>query len=243
MLASVTRIVPRIGSFEDALVAFRAASFQQCLLRLHGVASPAAELLRARTQLRIGDPNAALAALSNAQCESDRDSGETALLRAVAHSRLGAGSDADTCFRDAYVYGSSSMSSVLEAEVEFYKALTVFGAEDLSRARQLCNVSLELAFRPPLFDQPVGFVPLEHVVARTQELLGIVEAARGDYQALIGHTRSALSTLDSCAIPDIFQEAFLLRNLTILARDFDMAEDAAVLARRISTLAWTEVIC
>jgi len=51
--------------------------------------------------------------------------------------------------------------------------------------------------------------------------------------------RAALSTLDACAIRDVFQEAFGIRNLAILSRDLDL-DDAAMIVGRVDALAWTE---
>lgn len=243
MLASVTRLPSRLGSFPEALVAFRAARFQSCLSHLHGVESVAAKILRARTSLRLGDPESALTALTGIEGDEGRDRAELVLLLAVAHSRLGDEDRADSLLRDAYVYGVSATDLALEAEVEYYRALMALGEGDLPRAREACRRGLEVATSPTRSTQSEGVVPLGHVVARTYELLGIVDAAEGRYQDLIQNVRLALATLDRCVLPDVFQEAFALKNLAIVARDFDITDDAQLLSTRVPALAWTEDVC
>lgn len=240
MLATVTRLVPRTGSFKEALLAFRAAQLRNCLSSLQGVTALNAVSLRARTLLRIGDPRGALTALE--QVATPHGHHELALLVGIAHSRLGDDEKADSAFRDAYVFSVSSMDVALEAEVEYYRGLTAFGYGDLGVTRSSCLLGLDAARTPQSIAHPSGIVPLDHVVSRIQELLGIVEAADGRYRDWIGHARQALATLDNCTIPDVYQEAFALRNLAILARDFDIEDDARSLDARVLALGWTRDI-
>ncbi len=248
MLASVSRLTPRLGSFPEALAAYRAARLQACLSQLHSVESIAASTLRARALLRLGDPDAALRALANPKNEDiaqSRDRGEVALLRAVAFYRLRDNDRSQAAFQDAHVYSISATDSALEAEVEFYKALTALGEEHLDDARDACQRGLDVASEPRLFPLPPtkGYIPREHVVSRTQELLGVIDAAEGRYGSFLHHARKALATHDSCTIADVYIESFALRNLAILARDFDIAEDARILSKRVPALAWTEDVC
>ncbi len=242
MSASVTRLEPRRGSFEQALVAFRAARFRACISELHGVDSIAAAALRSRTHLRLGNPQAALAAAPQSG-ESHRDRGELALLRAVASSRLSDSEAANEAFRDARVYGIASANASLAAEVEFYLALDAFGAGNLDGARTFCQHALEAAAAPALYARSTdGNVPLAHVVARTQVLLGVIDAATGKYRDEVVQTRAALATLDECRIPDVYEEAFAVRNFAILVRDFDLGDDALTIANRADALAWSDEI-
>jgi len=245
VLASVSRLRPRLGSFHEAVVAFRAASLQQCLSELHGLESVAARTLRARTLLRLGDPRAGLTALAGSEPETNQERAEVALLQAVAHFRLEDDKQPGELLRDAFVYSVSATDLALEAEVHLYKALSALGKNDVCAARDLCQTALEVAHTPQygnLRSRSQGIVPLEHVVSRAQELLGIIAATEGLYQASMEHAREALITLDRCAIPDVFQQAFALRNLAIHSRDFDIEADARMLALRVPALAWTEDI-
>ena len=242
MLASVARLRPRVGSFPEALTAFRAARLRECLTELHGNETIEGTFLRARVQLRLGFPDAALIALRDVGAEENRDRAELSLLRAIGQSRVGNEIQAQSSFQEAFVFGVSAMDCAIEAEVQFYLGLSAFGGDDLKRARGHCEKALVLAIPRQTFGALQGSVPLEHVVARTQELLGLVEAAEGQYRAFFDQARASLVTLDSCEIPDLFQEAFALRNLAILARDFDIETDAAVLMGRAQAFAWTEDI-
>lgn len=245
MLASITQLNPRRGCFSDALAAFRAARLYLCLSKLDGIDSTLAATLRARALLRLGDPEAALVALTNRQSQVSeiRDLGEIALLRAVAQSRLGAEQQSQDAFQEATAYSISSADSTLEAEVEFYNGLMAFGKESLFEARMACHRGIDAARRPDTFGRNRGYVPLEHVVSRIEELLGVIAAAEGRYGDLLTYARAALRTLDSNATPDVFQEAFALKNLSIVARDFDVAEDARLVSKRVSALEWSEDIC
>jgi len=236
--ASVTRLEPRRGSFEQALVAFRAACFRACISELHGIDSVDAAALRSRSYLRLGNPQAALAAAP--QCgAAHRDRGELALLRAVAASRLGDRELANEAFRDARVYGIASTNASLAAEVEFYLALDAFGAGNLDGARALCQRAFEAEDERPLFARSGGHVPVEHVVARTQVLLGVIDAATGRYRDEVVQIRAALATLDGCQISDVYEQAFAVRNFAILVRDFDLEDDALAIAERTDALAWS----
>jgi len=243
--ASVSRLMPRLSSFSEALVAFRAARLQVCLSQLHGLESVEASTLRARTHLRLGNPDAARAALQlpEALMLDSRDRGEAALLSAIAYFRLGDEEQANDAFRDAYVYAISSLDVALEAEVEYYKGVAAFAEGNLMECQAACVRGLEVAFQPASYAKVGGNVPLDHVVSRIEELLGVIAGAEGRYETWLTHARSALGILDRCATSDVFQEAFALKNLTILARDFDVSADATIVAKRAPSFPWTPDIC
>lgn len=242
MLASVTRLSPKLGSISEAVDAFRAAWLQISLAELTGIDSPMASALRARVLLRTGDPQRALVAAAYGRVEGLRDRGELALLSAVAHARLGHVEETARAFADARVFSISACDTALETEVEYYLGVRDFGSGDLEQARAACLRALAIATnavpRPP----QRGLVPLAHVVSRTQELLGAIDAAEGRYYDQLGRARAALQTLDDCPIPDVFQEAFAVANLAQLARDFDLPDDATLVATRVETLAWTDAL-
>jgi len=200
-------------------------------------------MLRARTFLRLGQPDAARTSLHLTETPTSRDRGEAALLSAVSYSRLGDEERANDLFRDAFVYGISSLDVALETEVEFYKGLAAFADGDLLEGQAACERGLEIAFQPASGAKFDGNVPLPHIVSRIEELLGLIAAAKGRYDAWLIHARSALRILDSCAIRDAWQEAFALRNLTMLARDFDVSADATIVAKRAPSFVWTPDIC
>jgi len=80
---------------------------------------------------------------------------------------------------DAQVYGTSSGDVALEAETGFYLALDAFGYRELDAARTWCLRSLDGAANARSFSVTGGNIPLQHVQARTHELLGLIEAAEG----------------------------------------------------------------
>ncbi|GAC1568524.1 MAG: hypothetical protein NVS2B3_12620 [Vulcanimicrobiaceae bacterium] len=142
----------------------------------------------------------------------------------------------------ACVLSISSLDLALEAEVESYRGFFALGIADFDSARNACKTALEIASQARRDASRGAIIPLDHVVARTHELLGVIEATDGHYAEQLVHARRALQTLDRSAVTDVYQEAFALRNLTILARDFDIAEDARMLAARVPSLAWTNDI-
>ena len=243
MRSPISRISPRLGSFSVAVAEYRAANLQRCLSELHGQETIQAILLRGRALLRVGDPEASLSVLGKNTTENVRDRAEIALLSAVAQSRLGNDDSANDLMRDAIVYSTSSTDIALEAEVSFYRGLIAFGEDDLIGARAACESSLDSANGDQRFAYAGGIVPLAHVVARTQELLALIDAAEGNYRRSILRTREVLDTLDRCSISDKYHEAFALRNCSILARDLDLIGDARSLAGRIENFAWTSDTC
>jgi hypothetical protein len=136
-------------------------------------------------------------------------------LRAVAQSRLG-DEQAKDAFQDAIVYSISSTDPALEAEVEFYNGLTAFGEESLLEARAACRRGLDVASEARKFTRNEGYIPLEHVVSRIEELLGVIDAADGRYQDWLGHARLALAMHDRCTISDVYIQAFALKTLPFL---------------------------
>ena len=231
--------MPRVGSFPDALAAFRAARLQVCQSQLHGIPSVEAATLRARACLRLGDPEGAKNAVQAVTSSQSRERGELELLSSVAFFRLGDEERSAELLRDAFVYGVSSLDIALETEVELYKGVAFFAAGDLIACRAACEEGLQVAFAAAPRTNVPGNIPLDHIVSRIKELLGVVAGAEGRYDTWLIHARSALAILDRCGIPDVFQEAFALRNLTILARDFDVPEDAAIVAERAPDFPWT----
>lgn len=242
MLASITRLNPRLGSFSEALAAYRAASLKTCLSKLHGLDSVPASILRARALLRLGDAEAATAALSGFHDRdlNRSDQGEIAMLQGVAQYRLGNKDQSRDLSRDAFVYSSLSTNPALEAEVEFYRGLAALGEDSLEEAIASCYRGLEIAedhCRPPKNDSTI---PLGHVAARICELLAVIASSDGRYRDATQHARLSLRTHDACEIHDVYIQAFALRNLAIAARDFDLTDEARMLFSRVPALKWTE---
>ena len=242
MPGSVSQIRPLRGSFAEALDAFRTARLRSCLALLGTSVSAAVAALRARALLRLGSPRDAFAASTGVTAGDPRERGELALLAGVASSRLGERERADDFLTEARVFGISSMDVSLEAEVEFYAALTAFGDGAVEDARAACRRGLDAGHASTIEAARTSSVPLAHVVSRIRELLGLLDAAEGRYRDQLAHARAALDTLATCPIGDVYQEAFALKNLATLARDFDLDDEARRLAERVADLAWTSDI-
>jgi len=164
------------------------------------------------------------------------------MLLGVAHERLHADDKAYDAFREARGHGISSLDPALEAEIEYYQGLASFGKDRLLDGRAACLRGLEAAGANADLSAGFGSVPLAHIVSRLQELLGVIDASEGRYGDFLSRARIALATLDQCPTPDIYQEGFALKNLSILARDFDIEDDARLMSTRVPALPWTEEI-
>jgi tetratricopeptide (TPR) repeat protein len=241
VISSITRLRPRVGSFEIALEAYRSARFGACLSEIHGLSTFSARLLRARAHLRGGDPASALATLDVDEWGDARDRAERAMLRGVSQSRIGRSDSARDSFTEACVFAITAADTTLEAEIDYYRALASFGEGALGAARGFCGRSAATPWCDASADLRAT-VPRAHVLSRTQELLGLAEAAEGNYSGWLRLAREALRTLDACAVPDVYAEAHALKNLAVIARDFDVEDVARELARRVPNLAWTPEI-
>lgn len=240
MLRSVSplRFVGR--SLDSALADFRSAEFRSCLRKIGRPGSNPESLLRARVCLRLKESAAAFESLEGLVGSSDLERAEIALLRAVASSRLGL--DTSSTLLEAMAYSISAANVAVEAETHYYTALIALAEDRLADARDACRRGLEVTNETEIKSSVKYVIPVEHVVARLRELLGVLDSAHGRYRDQLAHAKLALSALDACDVRDVFQEAFALKNLTILSRDLDLGEDVAELATRAKTLAWTDEI-
>ena len=184
--------------------------------------------------MRLGDLKKALDALAKDVAGAASERGEHGMLRGVALGRLGNSEAGHRELVDARVFSISSGDSTLEAEVEYYVAYAEFATGDLDAARKSCRRAL----REPT-PSSRRIIPMLHVVARIEELLGVIAASAGKYRENLAHARNALTTLDSCEIKDVWHEAFAISNLSVLVRDFDLRDDALSVATRTGALAWT----
>ncbi len=191
-------------------------------------------MLAARAHLRLGDPTEALAATA-ALHFSDRARAEIALLRAASFTRTGDDDRAAAAFADARAHAISAADSALAAETEFYVALAAFGEGDMDGARDAALYGLDLSQQP---SRSGGIMPRLHVIARLQELLMILDAGSGRYVDVIEYARDSLATLDRSGVQDVYLEAFALRNLASLCRDFDLS-DSRKICERAKALPWT----
>jgi hypothetical protein len=163
-----------------------------------------------------------------------------ALLSAVAAGRLGHVDTANEHYTEATAYAVSSNDISLEVEIDYYRALVAFGANSLAEASALCDRALATVKVKNLALASSEMIPLGHVASRVLELRGVIYGSEGSYVAHATFSRAALAKLDASIVRDVYQEGFALRNLTILARDFDVVSDAAAMKDRVPSLSWTE---
>ncbi len=240
MLRSVSHLPAIKDSFDTALADYRAARFRSCLRRLGKPESNAESLLRSRALLRLKEPTSSLECLQGLEGVTDVERAEVALLKAVTLSRLGV--DASPMLLEATAYAISSSNTAVEADTQYYVALIAFGENFITDARLACDRVLDVVRVSAVGASSSYIIPLEHVISRTHELLGLLDATDGRYDKQLTQTKAALSFLSTCSIPDVYQKSIALKNLTILSRDFDRGEDISDLARYAKELPWSEDI-
>lgn len=240
MPRNVSELRPSGGSFESALADYRAARLQSCLRQLGRGDTVRERLLRARTLLRLREPDAALESLSNLTGAVDAERSEIALLTAVSLSRLGR--NADEMIAEATTHANASGNFELRAEAIFFRALIAIGRGRLSDARTTCREGIAFLSIPRQQEETDHIIPLAHIWSRTYELTGFVHAAEGQYRSALSYAKLALSVYESGQVPDVYQESFFLRNLVILSRDFDLEKDVWGLSTRARKLEWTDDI-
>jgi tetratricopeptide (TPR) repeat protein len=222
------------------LAAYRAADFSVCLGELRDGASNQSLALRSRALLRLSRPDAAFAVLGSAT-ESFRDRGEIELLRAVAASRSRKTNRSSELIA-ARAYAISSGDAGLEAEVEIYEAYDAVAHNNFAYAISRCLRALAIVEDAAPKQSAYGIVPFEHVVGRAHELLGVIAAAEGRYEAHIAYFRTSLDVFEASDVRDVYHLGFALRNLAIVARDFDVEVDERTISLRVDALAWTQDI-
>ena len=164
---------------------------------------------------------------------------EVATLSAACHLRAGRLDDAVGAMIEARTHAISSGDAVLEAELAYYGALYAFGRGDAADARSIVERALET------LDGALGgghavLLP-SHAAARLHEMLLVLAASGGRYRDAIAHARAVVTSLDAAIAQDVYLDGYGLKNLAVLARDFDLA-DSDEICRRVDTLAWTRDI-
>jgi len=232
--SSVTRLVPRLGSYASAVAAFRAACFRDCLAELHGVESHEAAALSARASLRLGDPEGAIRALKPAFGDFER--AETAMLAAASHLRLGRSKEAFAALIEARTHAISAGDYALDAELAYYSALFTVGQGYAGDARDIVERGLDSLGEHR--GRVESVITPSHAAARLHEMLVVLEAGEGRYGDAISHARAVVATLQAAPMQDVYLDGYAFMNLAILARDFDL-RDSAEICRRVDLLRWS----
>jgi hypothetical protein len=240
----VARLRPRAKPIEDAVLAFQSARLRECLGALHGNATIAASLLRARTLLRLNRADAALETLPPLAHDGDASHAtiaETCILRAAALARTSRYAHAHDALAEAWVHVVSAANVALEAEFEYYDALLAW-LEGRFPAAEAGARSIEALAVPdePWLAPPAGYpVSLAVTRARALELRAFEAARNGRLLEQARLVRRGLAMLRDAAPPDRYVEASLLRNLAISARETGCVADAEAIGERVAVFEWT----
>ncbi len=235
---AVTTLQPRLAPFQQALEAYRGGKLADCVAALHGHTDRNAWFLLARTQIRRGDPSAALAALAqidDAQLYNTQR-GEQLSLNGAALIFCRRLEEARETLDLARIFVFGSGSAALEADFYYIEALWATAMQDLA---EMDRAALRALNVPVIaFDRYDYFVPSANTRARALHMRGVVAAAREDYGSTARFLREALAAYASTPSPDLWTEASLLMNWAFLIRDFDSADDAENLRERIRAADW-----
>jgi tetratricopeptide (TPR) repeat protein len=233
--ARVIRLVPKSTPFADALRHFGAAKYHDCLTALHGNESLRAVILTARALLRLAKfggerLDSAIELLEATRVRGDRDGsdalrGELAMLRATAYHRAELPDEAERSLFEARAYLWSTHHAELQAELEYYEGVYAWSSRDLDRASQHARAALNEASLS--------------VHARALELLGAIAASSGNYLGQANYLERALTHIESFSERDVWVEAHILYNLSILVRELHLDSIVDRVGRRVESLPWT----
>jgi hypothetical protein len=232
----VIRLVPKSTPFADALAYYGAAKYHDCLNALHGNESLPAVVLTARALLRLakfGDErlDRVIALLEATRPRGDREGsdairGELAMLRAAAYHRAELPGKAERSFFEARAYLWLTRNAELQAELEYHEGVSAWSSRNLVAASQHARAALN--------DASLS------VHARALELLGAIAASSGNYLSQADYLERALTHIESFDERDVWVEAHILYNLSILVRELHLASIVDRLGRRVESLPWTD---
>jgi hypothetical protein len=231
----VIRLVPKPTPFADAMRCYGAAKYHECLNALHGNDSLPAVVLTARALLRLakfGDErlDRAIELLEGTRARADHEGdairGELAMLSAAAYHRAELPDEAERSFLDARAYLWSTRATELQAELEYYEGVFAWSARNLDAASRHARAALN--------DTTLS------VHARALELLGAIAASSGNYLGQADYLERALTHIESFSERDVWIEAHILYNLSILVRELHLDPIVDRLGRRMESLPWTD---
>jgi tetratricopeptide (TPR) repeat protein len=231
----VIRLVPKPAPFADALRHYGAAKYHDCLDALRGNESLPAVILTARALLRLakfGDErlDRAIELLEGTRGRADREGsdalrGELAMLLAASYHRAELPDEAERAFFDARVYLWSTRNAELQSELEYYEGIFAWSVRNLDAASRHARAALNKASLS--------------VHARALELLGAIAASSGNYLGQADYLERALAHLETFSERDVWVEAHILYNLSILVRELHLDPIVERLGQRLESLPWT----
>src|SRR5271156_6766493 len=224
--SSVVRLVPRLESFEAAVLAYRSGDLDRALSALHGRTDVRSVALRARILNRTQRPEEAIEELEPVlACDlSSRDAAELMMLKAYALANVDEPAAAEETFVEARIKALLSGSLALEAEVEASTAFLHFTQNRFEETKKAAERVLRVTPTEALWlkrDDSAYFIPITESRARAYNWLGLIAAVDGDYRSQASYTRTAIEELETSSDIDAFLYCTFLRNFAVLARDLD----------------------
>ncbi len=148
------------------------------------------------------------------------------MLSAAAYHRAELPDEAERSFLDARAYLWSTRDTELQAELEYYEGVFAWSARNLDAASRHARAALNETTLS--------------VHARALELLGAIAASSGNYLGQADYLERALTHIESFSERDVWVEAHILYNLSILVRELHLDPIVDRLGRRMESLPWTD---
>jgi len=225
-------------SCRDASALFLRARSAEALAAIGNDSSPTSALLRARCQLRLGDPGSAISSLQRIDTAdlTAHVAGEYHVLFGAALAQSGKRREAHEHFASAQVIASTT-GGALQVELALHGALDAWNSRDLHRAQDIVYRALDLV-RVDGDPYPRSFTVLQ---AGLVELLSLVAGAGEDYirQAELLVEAWRLANDASRHEADIFVQASILQELAPLVWDLHLVEESEMLWHASTTIPWT----
>jgi len=230
--SNVVRLTPpplAPATFSDARARWEQAEIRSCLEALQNDPSADAAILAARCLLRLNRPveaverlNAASPAL--ASCK-DAARGEYAIVKGLAHFRMGDEDLTNEALFEARAYVYSTSDRCLEAELDLVETQVAWGHGDLGRGKRLAERACTIA-------------PTAKWRARALEFRGIIAGAEGKPKQQVDYFEQAWAALDEGGEKEPWFRAALLHAQAELADGLFRRDLAERLSEREQSILW-----
>ncbi len=235
----------RPGTFENALDAFESSDFSLCADLLKLVATPEAQILRARALLRLGAASESLAIVDGITL--DRVSHETAAealaLKIYLLNIMRRLHEAEELCVEANARCYSSGLVAIEAEIIFGRVVGAVSVGDYEKAEDAICALLALEDTRPGWLTPRTYrYSLNYWRARAMDARGVVAYAHGEHRLQAEYLRSALAEFDLADIHDDYIQSSLLANFVDAAIDGESSDVIQHALERADRIQWSSGI-
>lgn len=244
----MSRLRPRIGSYEKAVTLFKGADFELCLHELSASRDLEATLLRSRANLRLGNVAIALEELLNARSSVKTPSslklaGELEVLISTAQTVLDYVDSAEESLTNARAFVYPYANGALEGEIQFIGALLSRKRGDAAGVQKFLNaiLSIEESIAPTFGSgQNAGYpFSVPYWRSRAFEARALDSIADPDSNSRASNYIVALRELDRGGVEDRFIEASIIYNATVLVRESGPRPLTEFLTDRARTFPWS----